>query len=210
MVKSTFNQTGQINLFDDGQISVVDITGKINQYLTQTLNTDAWNTIEIQYSNGSGKWFVSANGAPFESYFGKSSQGGTPNDNVNGFLLDTADVGYLWFDDVVLSNNTQNTLLFSDSFEIPMVGDPPGTNSPTVGTYSTIDPGTVDGGLLIVNGVNSTNYVDAPPNAPQLGITTPAQPRLWSSPALTIAEAVTGSYQRTGQDGLYHPDSVRN
>jgi hypothetical protein len=167
--KFTFNQTGQINLTDEGRVSVVDLTGAINQYLTQALNTNAWNTVQIQYVNGSAQWSVSVNGAPAETFFGKSSTGGSSYGNVNGFRLATAGNGTTWCDDFTVSNVTANTLLFKDGFENTSQGEVPGTNSPSVGTYITIDPSTVAGGLFVSEGVNGANYLPAPPNAPQTG-----------------------------------------
>lgn len=164
-----FTQTGQINLLDDGRVSVIDLTGAVNQYLTQKLNTNAWNTVQIQYVNGSAQWSVSVNGAPAETYFGKSSTGGTSYGNVNGFRLATAGNGTTWCDNFTVSNLTANTLLFKDGFENTPQDAVPGTNTPSVGTYITLDPGTVVGGLFVSGGVNGANYLPAPPNAPQAG-----------------------------------------
>lgn len=166
----SFTQTGQINLRDDGAVSVVDLTGAINQYLTATMNTDAWNSIVIQYANGSGYWSVSVNGSPFESFYGKSSQGGSAYGYVNGFRLATAGTGWTWCDSITLSNTTANTLLFADNFDSAPAGAPPATNSPSVGTYATVFPDTVPGGLLVTDGVYKTNTAPLPPNAPQVGM----------------------------------------
>jgi len=167
--KFTFTQTGQINLVADGRVSVVDLTGAVNQYLTQKMNTNAWNTIQIQYVNGSAQWSVSVNGSPAETFFGKSSTGGSSYGNVNGFRLATAGNGTTWCDNFTVSNLTANTLLFKDGFENTPQGEAPGTNAPSVGTYITIDPSTVAGGLFVSEGVNGANYFPAPPNAPQTG-----------------------------------------
>ncbi len=165
----TFSQTGQINLLGDGRVSVVDLTGAVNQYLTQKLNTNAWNTVQIEYVNGSAQWSVSVNGATAETFFGKSSTGGSAYGNVNGFRLATAGNGTTWCDSFAVSNVTANTLLFKDGFENTPQGAAPGTNSPSVGTYITVDPSTVAGGLYVSGGVNGVNYLPAPPNAPQAG-----------------------------------------
>ena len=163
---NTFLQTGQVNLASDGRVSVVDLGGTLNQYLTARMTTNQWNTIAIEYVNGSAQWNVSVNGSPFETYFGKSSQGGSAYGNVNGVRLASANNGSTWCDALVVSNLTANTLLFKDGFENTPRGALPGTNSPTVGTYMTVDLGGVAGGLLVSDG-EVWDYL--PPNAPQLG-----------------------------------------
>jgi len=160
---TTAGQYAKFNLFSDGRISIVDATGGVNQFLAQTLASNTWNTVEIQYTNGSATWSVSVNGAPFESQISAVA-------NVNAIRLNAAAAATAsWTDDLVLSNRTANTLLFEDGFENAAVGLPPVANTPTVGTYSTITPGTVAGGLFVTTGLSGTNFMDQPPNAPQVG-----------------------------------------
>lgn len=153
-------EAGQFNLFANGQVSVVTADSSANQFLTQQLILNSWNAVRIQFTNGSGIYNVSVNGGNFETKTGKVG-------NAHGFRLATAAAATACqFDAFVISNQTANTLLFKDGFETVAPGLLPTLNSPAVGTYPNVTPGSVAGGLLVQG---SFDFVSQPPNAPQLG-----------------------------------------
>lgn len=157
--------TGEINLMSGGLASVVDMTGTINQYLSGgsiVMNTNAWNTISIQYQNGSADWGVSINGAPYQYFYGTVATGQqgsqTQYGNVNGFRLATAgNPTWAYVDGITFSNTSTGTLLFQDSFENDTVGLAPGLSSPVDGSYVNVFRGNPTNQLTVTSGVNYTN-----------------------------------------------------
>ncbi|MBU4398930.1 MAG: LamG domain-containing protein [Planctomycetes bacterium] len=66
---------GSILLAGAGTIGVLDSTGTIWQYLTQTGPTGAWNTLVVTHTNGTSDWTVSVNGQMPETRTGASGSG---------------------------------------------------------------------------------------------------------------------------------------
>jgi len=88
---SATNITVQLNLFADGRVAILGTNGA-SQFLTQKsiTNNVAWNTLEIQYTNASGYFALSLNGAPFVTYLGgPANGGGKPYGLVTQFRLAT-------------------------------------------------------------------------------------------------------------------------
>lgn len=135
------NDIGQIGFFTDGRIGVVEDTGCCFQFLVQTLAVNAWNTIVVTHTNGSSFWGVSANGAPVEWKSGKGSNGGNLGGNFTGFSFQGDSPTLSFLDNVVLTNLTQQTLLFSENFENTSIDNVPSLRNPQVGTWSTVLPG---------------------------------------------------------------------
>lgn len=158
--------TGQLGFFADGRVGIVDEPGAAFQFLTQTVQPDIWNTVVVNYVNGSGEWAVSVNGGTFESRRGMGSDGGSLGLNVAGFKVKCDAAGISYLDAFTISNKTTGTLLFAANFDNGTIGETPAATDPQVGTwYATLAPA----GLVTRDAVAREVVTDAPPNAPQVG-----------------------------------------
>ena len=128
--------SAQITFFPGGEVRIYGGADVGWNILDQTYNEDDWNQVLIQYINDSGEHSISVNGAEFETYEGVSSEDNGSGGYVDGFRLQGDDGGTVFFVDAVeVVNVTKNRVIFSDNFELGIVGESPGMDDPDVGTW---------------------------------------------------------------------------
>lgn len=79
----------QISFFSNGRVSVVDPAGTTHQFLSQTLRLSNWNTVILEFRNGSAEWKISINDAAFETRLSGSSMDGHSGGLLAGCRLQT-------------------------------------------------------------------------------------------------------------------------